>query len=154
MLRISEWVPHFRQEIMVGLHLARQHEGKSTVRFSNALCYILLTYEIRHVLTIRACSRPIVMTVLLMILSRDTTMSWMCLKVSPWEKQNQCWVKKEGRLGGGGGVEKWRNGQALFNFLEWKHSADITASGFHAACRNEIVFYVHVCPGLYYKCSD
>lgn len=26
-------------------------------------------------------------TVLLMILSRDTTMSWMCLKVFPCEKQ-------------------------------------------------------------------
>lgn len=35
----------------------------------------------------RACSRPMMITVLLMILSRDTTMSWMCLKVFPCEKQ-------------------------------------------------------------------
>lgn len=42
-----------------------------------------------YVLTIRACSRPIVMTVWLMVLSRDTTMSWICWNVSPWERQRQ-----------------------------------------------------------------
>lgn len=35
-------------------------------------------------------------TVLLMILSRDTTMSWMCLKVFPCEKQ-EATVRRENR---------------------------------------------------------
>lgn len=68
----------------------------------------------------RACSRPMMITVLLMILSRDTTMSWMCLKVFPWKNQK-------------GEVS---DGQALLNFVKWKQSADIIASGFHSArCR-------------------
>ncbi len=42
----------------------------------------------------RECSRPIVMTVRFIVLSRDDTMSWMCWNVSPWERkrQNACYL--------------------------------------------------------------
>lgn len=82
-------------------------------------------------LTMRACSRPMEMTVLLMIPSRDTTMSWMCLKVFPCEKrEGDGEVREKGRA---------RDGQALLNFQEWNRSADIVASGFHPARRGAIV---------------
>lgn len=54
-------------------------------------------YAKLHVLTIRACSRPIVMTVRLMILNRDTTISWICWNVSPWVKQRQREMERRNR---------------------------------------------------------
>lgn len=64
----------------------------SSARFIHL--YNLCIYGNMHVLTIRACSRPIVMTVWLMILSRDSTMSWRCLNVLPCEKQG---IREQGK---------------------------------------------------------
>lgn len=63
----------------------RQSKDKNGKKGSAMLTH---PHESWHALTIRACSRPIVMTVPLMILSKDTTISWTCWKVSPWGKTN------------------------------------------------------------------
>lgn len=80
----------------------RQRENKEQEGFCHA--WLIYLQKVKHiwclnVLTIRACSRPIVMTVRLIILSSDTTMSWMCWNVSPWEKQRQRADKENSRKG-------------------------------------------------------
>lgn len=50
---------------------------------------------------------------------------------SLWKTRADGEVREKGRA---------RDGQALLNFLKWKRSADIIASGFHPARRVAIVF--------------